>query len=190
MMKTKVTFILSADIVADATEGLLLGEFNNWDKDKGFSLKKQKDGSLKATLPLEAGTYQYRYLLNDGRWVNDESADQYVPSHAFQVENCLITVPLQDETVETKQKAADKKDDLTKIEGIGKKIAELLIAENIISFTDLSKSTAKKLKSILDAAGSKFKMHDPATWPKQAKLAAAGKWDDLKTLQEKLKGGK
>ena len=27
------------------------------------------------------------------------------------------------------------------------------------------------------------------TWPKQAKLAAAGKWDELKELQDKLDGG-
>lgn len=205
-MTTKVTFILSADIVADATEGLLLGEFNNWDKDNGFSLKKQKDGSLKTTLPLEAGkTYEYRYLLNDGRWVNDERAEQYAYAHGFQVENCVITVPVETETIAAEPKAKTvkakavkaetaavepKKDDLTKIEGIGKKIAELLVADNITSFTDLSKSTVKTLRGILDAAGNKFKIHNPASWPKQAKLAAAGKWDELKSLQEELKGGK
>ena len=54
-MTKKVKFILSADIVADATEGLLLGEFNNWDKENGFSLKKAKDGSLQTTVALEPG---------------------------------------------------------------------------------------------------------------------------------------
>ena len=221
-MAKKVKFILSADIVADATEGLLLGEFNNWDIENGFTMKKAKDGSLMTTVSLEEGrAYQYRYLLNDGRWVNDQSA-QYVHDERFQVANCVIEVPAGEESAvavsAVKAKAAKAKaapavkeakaapaakevkaakkvikevaDDLTKIEGVGKKIAELLSAEQIVSFQDLAKSTPKKIRTILDAAGSKFQMHDPATWPKQAKLAAAGKWDELKKLQSELKGGK
>ena len=212
-MAKKVKFILSADIVADATEGLLLGEFNNWDIENGFTMKKAKDGSLMATVSLEEGrVYQYRYLLNDGRWVNDQNA-QYVHDERFHVENCVIEVPVGEEaavavsadkvkTTKAKAAPADKAvktakkeikeaaDDLTKIEGVGKKIAELLATEQIVSFQDLSKATPKKIRTILDAAGSKFKMHDPATWPKQAKLAAAGKWDELKKLQAELKGGK
>ncbi len=212
-MAKKVKFILSADIVADATEGLLLGEFNNWDIENGFTMKKAKDGSLMATVSLEEGRiYQYRYLLNDGRWVNDQNA-QYVHDERFHVENCVIEVPAGEEAAvavtadkvkATKAKEApavkavksakkeikEVADDLTKIEGVGKKIAELLSVEQIVSFQDLAKSTPKKIRTILDAAGNKFKMHDPATWPKQAKLAAAGKWDELKKLQAELKGGK
>ena len=33
-------------------------------------------------------------------------------------------------------------------------------------------------------------MHNPGSWPKQAGLAAAGKFDELKTLQDELDGGK
>jgi predicted flap endonuclease-1-like 5' DNA nuclease len=222
MLKNKkVTFILPAEIVANASNGLLLGEFNNWDKETGFSLKKSKDGSMKATIELEAGrSYEYRYLLDGGRWENDQTAEQYAHVHGLNVVNCVITVPVEEVLLEAKtkvkkavgakvektekgsvEKASSKKgkittdekkvsDDLTKIEGIGKKIAELLKAESISSFSDLSKTTPKKLRAILDAAGNKFKMHEPATWPKQAKLAASEKWDDLKKLQSDLKGGK
>jgi len=42
----------------------------------------------------------------------------------------------------------------------------------------------------LEAAGSRYKMHDPSTWPKQAELAAKGKWDQLAILQDELSGGK
>jgi len=200
IMEKKVTFSLSAEIVGEATSAILLGEFNNWDASNGITLKKQKDGSLKATASLEAGkSYQYRYLLNDGRWVNDERAENYVHASGFAVENCVITVTEEEETVKPKKekKAAKAEkveattpDDLTKIEGIGKKIAEILVAENIVSFKELSKASGKKLKGILEAAGSKFKVHDPASWPKQAKLAAAGKWAELEELQQELTGGK
>lgn len=196
-MTKKVTFTLAADVVAEATAGTLLGDFNNWDKNSGSLLKKQKDGSLKTTVELEPGkTYQYRYLLSDGRWVNDGNAEQYAPVEGYHIDNCVITVPAAAKAPAKKtvkvvaEPAVTVADDLTKIEGVGKKIAELLVAENIISFKELSKATGKKLKAILDAAGSKFAMHDPASWPKQAKLAAAAKWDELATLQKELTGGK
>lgn len=214
-MSKKVTFTLTPEIIGDATEALLLGDFNKWDFNEGTRLKVQKDGSLKATLALEPGkTYQYRYLLNNGRWVNDANADYYVFDHIHQVDNCVIAIPVTEKPVgkATKQSATEKtgksvkaakpkaeaktkaaapaKDDLTKIEGIGKKIAELLAAENIISYKDLSKASVSKLTGILEAAGSKFKVHNPASWPRQAKLAAAGKFEELGVLQAELKGGK
>ena len=83
-----------------------------------------------------------------------------------------------------------KKDDLTKIEGIGPKIAELLNKGGISTFKELSKSKISNLKSILENAGPKFQMHDPSTWTEQAALAADGKWNKLKTLQDNLDGGK
>lgn len=93
-------------------------------------------------------------------------------------------------TAKAKPAAAPKADDLTIIEGIGPKIAELLVAAGIVSFADLAKAKPAAIKTILDAAGKKFQMHDPATWPKQAALARDGKSAELTKLQEKLKGGK
>lgn len=84
----------------------------------------------------------------------------------------------------------DKKDDLTKIEGIGPKIEGLCHNAGIYTFQQLSVSSVEKLKVMLTAAGPRYQMHDPATWPAQAKLAANGKWDELKTMQDNLKGGK
>ncbi len=83
-----------------------------------------------------------------------------------------------------------KKDDLTKIEGIGPKIAELLVASGIDTFATLGASKKSSLTSILDAAGSRYAVHDPSSWAQQAKLANTGKWDQLATLQAQLKGGK
>ncbi len=92
-MKKKIAFTLPTEGVAEATEGLLLGDFNEWNIEEGIVMKKQKDGSLKTTIELEAGkSYQYRYLLNDGRWANDHNAQGYVPAHGYHVDNCVITV--------------------------------------------------------------------------------------------------
>ena len=89
-----------------------------------------------------------------------------------------------------KKPAADGADDLKKIEGIGPKISELLVNGGVPTFAKLAESSVEDLKGILEAAGSRYKMHDPTTWPDQAKLAAAGEWDKLKELQDNLQGGK
>ncbi len=81
-------------------------------------------------------------------------------------------------------------DDLTKIEGIGPKIAELLKAAGIVTFAKLADTKAATVKGILDAAGKRYQMHDPSTWANQSKLAATGDWAKLTKLQDSLKGGK
>lgn len=81
-------------------------------------------------------------------------------------------------------------DDLTKIEGVGPKIAELLIKAGIVTFADLASAKLDTLKGILDSAGKRYQMHDPATWAEQAKLAAKADWAKLEKLQVALKGGK
>ena len=86
--------------------------------------------------------------------------------------------------------ATGKKDDLKKIEGIGPAIEKLLIAAGISTFAGMAATAPDKIKEILVAAGSRFGFHDPATWPHQASLAAAGKWDELKKLHNELDGGK
>ena len=90
----------------------------------------------------------------------------------------------------TTKKTTKKADDLKKIEGIGPKIASLLKAAGIVTFADLSKASKKKLTTVLQEAGTRFKMHDPTTWPKQAKMAAKGDWTALKAWQDELNGGK
>lgn len=80
-------------------------------------------------------------------------------------------------------------DDLTKVEGIGPKIAEIFRSNGINTFAHLSKKTENELNDILTEAGSNYATKNPASWPKQAKLAADGKWDELKEWQENVKGG-
>jgi large subunit ribosomal protein L17 len=83
-----------------------------------------------------------------------------------------------------------KGDDLKIIEGIGPKIAETLVAAGIVTFADLAATTAEKVKEILDAAEGNFNAADATTWAEQAQLAADGKMDQLKELQDKLNGGR
>lgn len=98
--------------------------------------------------------------------------------------------PVKEEAKKVAKKAAPKTakaDDLKKVEGIGPKIAETLIAAGISTFAELSKSKSEKIAEIIaDVRGN----HVTDTWPAQAKLAAEGKWDELKKWQDELDGGK
>lgn len=95
---------------------------------------------------------------------------------------------------ETK-KAAPKKatkakaDDLKKIEGAGPKAAEALVNAGLDTFAKVAKTDAAKLSEILSEASSRLAHIVTDTWPKQAGLAADGKWDELKELQDRLDGG-
>lgn len=87
-------------------------------------------------------------------------------------------------------KAAATPDDLTRIEGIGPKIQQLIFGARIFTFAALSKTSVEKLNEILDGGGEAFQMHDPKTWPEQAQLAADGQWEKLDELQDLLRGGR
>lgn len=86
-------------------------------------------------------------------------------------------------------KATVKADDLTQVEGIGPKIAEIFRDAGILTFADLASKTEDDLKELLVEAGANYATKNPASWPKQARLAADGKWEELKQWQDNVKGG-
>lgn len=80
--------------------------------------------------------------------------------------------------------------DLKIIEGIGPKIEEVLKGAGIGDWSALAAAEPGRLKEILEDAGDQYRMHNPYTWPLQARLAAAGRWEEFATYQEELKGGR
>lgn len=91
----------------------------------------------------------------------------------------------------TEPETAPTPDDLKKIEGIGPKISGVLNAAGILTFAQLAETTPDRIREILEAEDPRLtRLADPTTWAEQAKLAAAGKWDELATLQDELKGGR
>jgi large subunit ribosomal protein L21 len=100
----------------------------------------------------------------------------------------FIGRPDEDQKSEARVEKKAEADNLTKIEGIGPKVSIVLNEAGISTFEDLSNAKVEDLQKILGDAG--LRMMDPTTWPEQAKLAADGDWDTLKTLQDKLSGGR
>ncbi len=102
--------------------------------------------------------------------------------------NVKIEAPKAD-AKKTAPKKASKADDLKKIEGVGPKAAEALVNAGLETFAKIAKADSVKIKDILTDASSRLAHLVTDTWPKQAGLAANGKWDELKILQDKLDGG-
>jgi hypothetical protein len=145
MQTQKVKFVLAADIVANASNGLLLGEFNNWDLENGFSLKKAKDGSMTATVDLEAGrSYQYRYLLEGGRWENDQNAHGYSSVEAFDTVNCVVHVPAAPVKVSKPKAVKIEAEKAPKAKPAGKKVAVPVAAEKKAPAKAEKKPAARK----------------------------------------------
>jgi predicted flap endonuclease-1-like 5' DNA nuclease len=81
-------------------------------------------------------------------------------------------------------------DDLKIIEGVGPKIEELLNAAGIYTYVELATTEVPALRTILDNAGARFRMHDPQTWPIQADIADKGDLVKLKEYQDYLAAGR
>lgn len=80
-------------------------------------------------------------------------------------------------------------DDLTIIEGIGPKIAAALSSAGITSFAQVAAKTPAELADAVKAQNIDL-VGDAKTWPRQAKLAAAGDANGLEDLKRRVKEGK
>jgi len=123
---------------------------------------------------IERITQQLQYFpgrITKDRWV--EQAQQ------------LATNPTSHPSTQTEDTTP-----LTRIEGIGPKIARILADAGIDSFNQLARSEPAELLQILQQADPRYQMYDPTTWPAQARLAANGNWEVLEDYQAQLKGGR
>ncbi|MEQ5792153.1 30S ribosomal protein S2 [Muricauda sp. NFXS6] len=118
----------------------------------------------------------------------EEKATEEKPAKKAEAAPTKEEKPAEEEKP-AKKEAKAKPDDLTKIEGVGPKAAEALIASGVKTYAELADADAEKVKEILTEASSTLAHLDPTSWPKQAKMAAEGKWDELKEWQDSVKGG-
>lgn len=82
-----------------------------------------------------------------------------------------------------------KTDDLSVVVGIGPKIAKLLIARGITTWKSLAETSVSYLREILDKdGGQRFRVHNPESWPHQARLLDEGRWDEFRELENRLEG--
>ena len=199
--ESKNTCHITFSLNHEANSVAILGDFTEWHP---VNLANLGNNVFEVTLEIPVGRdYHFRYLINNNYWENDHAADGYDTSPMYpHIHNSILSltgynpakkVASQKKSEPPKKAAGPTKksvDDLTKIEGIGPKIAGLLKADGIETFEKLSKSKVTVIQAILDKAGKRYAVHNPATWADQAKLAAKGDWAGLKKWQAALNGGK
>ena len=149
---------------------------------------KVRRKSIKFIRDLTGKAARLKEVKSDLKELNKQKA---LPVIEFPAKKA-VEVPkeeVKDEAPKKEQEItkSSKPDDLTKVEGIGPKIAEALVAGWIATYSELAKAEISKITELI---GEVRGNHIPDTWPKQASMAAEGKWDELKKLQDELDGGK
>jgi predicted flap endonuclease-1-like 5' DNA nuclease len=87
------------------------------------------------------------------------------------------------------KKLDDRADDLTLLEGIGPKIAAALNAAGIKTYARLAAFAPEEVERTVKAAGVRMVGHADS-WPRQARLAAEGKLDELRAYQQTLRANR
>jgi large subunit ribosomal protein L4 len=91
--------------------------------------------------------------------------------------------------VEAPKAAASTQDDLKRIEGIGPKINDALIAAGIDTFVKLEKASEESLKAALETAGLRF-APSLGTWAEQSGFLVRGDEAGFKALTDSLTAGR
>ncbi len=149
--------------------------------------------------------YLFHYFLSKNRTYDDYKEKYDALAEKFQkleanYQKCcddlkaLQSSPAKSEPqalgIMEKPSKPERKDDLKLVEGIGPKIEQLLYDAGIYTWQQLAETDVKVLQEILDNAGPRYRMHNPASWPLQARMAAEGKFDELEKWQAEHKHGR
>jgi predicted flap endonuclease-1-like 5' DNA nuclease len=157
------------------------------DSSKQSILDTLDTASGKSVSSKEAQTWPHQAsLAAKGEW------EKLVEYQEFMARTKKAADKIRQEALEEKSSVSttNKAEDLKMVEGIGPKIEEILNLNGVNTFKDLRTTDRDTLKSYLDDAGSRFKMHEPQSWPHQAGMAEREEWESLKIYQEFMDGGR
>ncbi|HRJ54513.1 MAG TPA: helix-hairpin-helix domain-containing protein [Candidatus Thiothrix moscowensis] len=90
--------------------------------------------------------------------------------------------------VEPEMQTVTSNDDLTKLGGIGPKLAEAMKAAGISRYAQLVEMSVEEVNARLADSGIRYGKAAAESWAAQAKMAEAGDWKALKEYQASLKG--
>ncbi len=102
----------------------------------------------------------------------------------------IATIPFDGVAAKLAFGKSVKENDLKLVEGIGPKIEGMFKENGIKTWKALSDATVAECQAVLDTGGPRYKIHDPASWPMQAKMCYEGKWAELNKWQNEHNHGK
>lgn len=160
--------------------GYLIGKGSSTTVDNSAELNAWKDKNAKLQADLDA----CKGKLTAASTV---AAAATVAAVAPTVEKDL---PFNAEAAKAAMGKTIKQDDLKVVEGIGPKIEGMFHDGGIKTWKALSETAVARCQEILDGGGERYKVHDPASWPMQAKMCYEGKWAELAKWQDEHDHGK
>ncbi len=85
--EVEVTFELPASEVEQSA--VIVADFLDWQPTEMKKVAKTKSYKFKTRLPKDAH-FEFRYLVDDNKWVNDPQSDTFKPN-AFGEDNSLVS---------------------------------------------------------------------------------------------------
>jgi len=162
-------------------------ELNAW-KDKNAKLQADLDacnGKLKAASTSTSSATSA--IAGAGAGAAASTASSLTASAPKVAET---SIPFDADAAKAAFGKAVKLDDLKVVEGIGPKISEMFNNAGIRTWKALSETAVARCQEVLDGGGERYKVHNPASWPLQAKMAYEGKWAELAKWQDEHDHGK
>lgn len=161
--------------------GYLLGKSGQTTIDHSAELKVLQDKNAKLQADLDACTQK---VSTAGTANLGASVASFADGAA------VASLPFDAAAAKAAIGVAIKQDDLKVVEGIGPKIEGMFKDAGIKTWQALSESSVADCQKILDTGGTRYQVHDPASWPMQAKMCYEGKWKELAKWQQEHKHGK
>ncbi|NJB71284.1 putative flap endonuclease-1-like 5' DNA nuclease [Saonia flava] len=169
--------------------GYLLGKGRGTTIDNSADLKVLTDKNAKLEADLAACTQKLSAKVTAAPVkVNTPSTKKTTSIKAPAAS--LAAVPFDADAAKAVFGKKIKQDDLKLVEGIGPKIEGLFHNFNIKTWKALSETKVAKCQEVLNSGGDRYKIHDPASWPLQAKMCYKGEWKKLAKWQDEHKGGR
>ena len=80
------------EAMPEAESVQIVGSFDGW---RALPMRRLKNGRFMTMRYLKAGErFEFRYLVDYGRWINDAEADSYTPN-PYGSDNCVVTTVIE-----------------------------------------------------------------------------------------------
>lgn len=159
--------------------GYLIGKSGNTTIDNSADIKILEDKNAKLQADLESCNKKVSSSANLG-----------ASAASFTAGAAVASIPFDGNAAKAVFGKTIKQDDLKVVEGIGPKIEGMFKDAGIKTWKALSEASVADCQKVLDGGGKRYQIHDPASWPMQAKMCYEGKWKELAKWQEEHKHGK
>jgi predicted flap endonuclease-1-like 5' DNA nuclease len=173
-------------------------ELNNYVNKYDIAIKElKKDTKEKIShisdLNEQIKNYAARAQILKAEVIDLENFNDIQISRAKEGENrvkelWVLSIDKDNEIKRFRSRISAMQDNFSHLSGIGPKISTILRDAGVNTFEQLASLSLGEIQLILDSANPNLlRLADPSTWSEQARMASIEEWDELETLQKKIR---